>query len=178
MKGRSEDKDTIAAQFQSRPPMDRLLMNDITHDERARISRMHTNERVIIIAPVEQDAAAMATLLDTQGFETQICNGSAEYSRQMIDSAGALLLTEEALESPQGSRLLDLLKGAAALVRITAHHSHKRRRISPGRITRFSGCGSRICDFAGAAYQHPDADALGASCIAFSPAAISGARSR
>jgi signal transduction histidine kinase len=90
--------------------MDRLLMNDITHDKRARISRMHKNERVIIIAPVGQDAAAMATLLDSQGFETQICNGSAEYSRQMIDSAGALLLTEEALESAQGSLLLDLLK--------------------------------------------------------------------
>ena len=73
-------------------------MNDITHDERARISRMHKNERVIIIAPVGQDAAAMATLLDAQGFETQICNGLAEYSRQMTDSAGALLLTEEALE--------------------------------------------------------------------------------
>jgi signal transduction histidine kinase len=85
-------------------------MNDITHDKRARISRMHKNERVIIIAPVGQDAAAMATLLDSQGFETQICNGSAEYSRQMIDSAGALLLTEEALESAQGSLLLDLLK--------------------------------------------------------------------
>jgi signal transduction histidine kinase len=90
--------------------MDRLLMNDITHDKRARISRMHKNERVIIIAPVGQDAAAMATLLNTQGFETQICNGSAEYSRQMMDSAGALLLTEEALESAQGSLLLDLLK--------------------------------------------------------------------
>ena len=53
----------------------------------------------------------MATLLDGQGFETQICHGLDGYSRQMIDSAGALLLTEEALESPQGSLLLDLLKG-------------------------------------------------------------------
>jgi len=50
-------------------------------------------------------------LLDAQGFETQICHGLDGYSRQMIDSAGALLLTEEALESPQGSLLLDLLKG-------------------------------------------------------------------
>jgi len=85
-------------------------MNDITHDKRASISRMHKNERVIIIAPVGQDAAAMATLLDTQGFETQICNGLAEYSRQIADSAGALLLTEEALELAQGSLLLDVLK--------------------------------------------------------------------
>jgi signal transduction histidine kinase len=90
--------------------MDRPLMNDATHDERGRMSRMHKNERVIIIAPVGQDAAAMATLLDAQGFETQICNGSAEYSRQITDSAGALLLTEEALESAQGSLLLDVLK--------------------------------------------------------------------
>jgi signal transduction histidine kinase len=90
--------------------MDRLLMNDITHDKRARISRMHKNERVIVIAPVGQDAAAMATLLDAQGFETQICDGLDGYSREMIDRAGALLLTEEALESAQGSLLLDLLK--------------------------------------------------------------------
>jgi hypothetical protein len=50
-------------------------MNDITHDKRARISRIHKNERVIIIAPVGQDADAIATLLDSQGFETQICDG-------------------------------------------------------------------------------------------------------
>jgi signal transduction histidine kinase len=91
--------------------MDRLLMNDITHDKRARISRIHKNERVIIIAPVGQDAPAMATLLDSQGFETQICDGLDGYSGQMIASAGALLLTDEALESPQDSLLLDLLKG-------------------------------------------------------------------
>jgi signal transduction histidine kinase len=86
-------------------------MNDATHDERARVSRMHNkDERVIIIAPVGQDAEAMAGLLDAQGFETQICNGSDEYSRQITDRAGALLLTEEALESPQGSLLLDAVK--------------------------------------------------------------------
>jgi signal transduction histidine kinase len=96
--------------FNSRARMDRLLTNDTTHDERARTSRMHENSRVIIIAPVGQDAAAMATLLDAQGFETQICNGSAEYSRQITDSAGALLVTEEALESGQGSLLFDMLK--------------------------------------------------------------------
>jgi signal transduction histidine kinase len=86
-------------------------MNDATDDERARVSRMHNkDERVIIIAPVGQDAEAMAGLLDAQGFETQICNGSDEYPRQITDRAGALLLTEEALESPQGSLLLDTLK--------------------------------------------------------------------
>ena len=71
---------------------------------------MQKTERVIIMAPVGQDAVAIASLLDAQGFETQICNGSDEYSRQITDTAGALLLTEEALESPQGSLLLDVLK--------------------------------------------------------------------
>jgi signal transduction histidine kinase len=86
-------------------------MNDATHDERARVSRMQNkDERVIIIAPVGQDAEAMAGLLYAEGFETQICNGSDEYSRQITDRAGALLLTEEALESPQGSLLLDAVK--------------------------------------------------------------------
>jgi len=86
-------------------------MNDATHDECASVSRMYNeDERVIIIAPVGQDAEAMAGLLDAQGFETQICNGSDEYSQQITDRAGALLLTEEALESPQGSLLLDAVK--------------------------------------------------------------------
>jgi signal transduction histidine kinase len=87
------------------------LMNDATHDDRARVSRMHNkDERVIIIAPVGQDAEAMAALLNAEGFETQICHGFDEYSQQIRDSAGALLLTEEALEPAQGSLLLDVLK--------------------------------------------------------------------
>ena len=86
-------------------------MNDATHEERTHASRMHNqDERVIIIAPVGQDAEAMARLLDAQGFETQICNGSDEYSRQITDRVGALLLTEEALESPEGALLLDAVK--------------------------------------------------------------------
>src|SRR5436190_8086965 len=96
--------------FNFRAPAAKPLTNDTTHDALARVSRMQKNERVIIIAPVGQDAAAMAALLDTQGFETQICNGSVECSREVIDRAGALLLTEEALESPPGSLLLDALK--------------------------------------------------------------------
>jgi signal transduction histidine kinase len=85
-------------------------MNDATRNKHARMSRMHKDERVIIIAPVGQDAEAMAALLDAKGFETQICHRLDEYSRQITDGAGALLLTEEALESAQGSLLLDVLK--------------------------------------------------------------------
>jgi signal transduction histidine kinase len=97
--------------FNSRAPAAKPLMNAATHDARARVSRMHhKNERVIIIAPVGQDAAAMAASLNAEGFETQICDGFDEYSRQIRDSAGALLLTEEALEPAQGSLLLDVLE--------------------------------------------------------------------
>src|SRR5438046_9199415 len=98
------------SKFQFSCASGRSLDEDTARDEHARMSRMHKDERVIIIAPVRQDAEAMATLLDAKGFETQICRGLDEYSRQITDSAGALLLTEEALESAQGSLLLDVLK--------------------------------------------------------------------
>jgi signal transduction histidine kinase len=85
-------------------------MNDATRGEHARMSRRRKDERVIIIAPVGQDAEAMSALLEAKGFETQICHGFGEYGRQITDNAGALLLTEEALELAEGSLLLDVLK--------------------------------------------------------------------
>src|SRR6266403_1971707 len=97
--------------FNSLAPVDRPSMDDTTREEQTRMLRRQKNERVIVIAPIGQDAVAMAASLNAQGFETQICHGLDGYSREMIDNAGGLLLTEEALESPQGSLLLDLLKG-------------------------------------------------------------------
>src|SRR6266550_864165 len=96
--------------FNSHAPVADPLMNDATRDKHAGMSRMHKDEHVIIIAPIGQDAEAMAVALDTEGFETQICHGLDENFRQFTDSAGALLITEEALESAQGSLLLDALK--------------------------------------------------------------------
>src|SRR6266550_1381560 len=96
--------------FNSRAPVDRPSMDDTTREEHTRMLRTQKNERVIVIAPVGQDAAAMAASLNAQGFETQIYDGLDEYSQETIDSAGALLLTEEALESAQGSLLLGVLK--------------------------------------------------------------------
>jgi signal transduction histidine kinase len=87
------------------------LMNDTTRGKGPRMSRMHKDERVIIIAPVGQDAEAMAALLDAKGFETQICHELDECTRQITNGAGALLLSEEALQSGQVSFLLDALKG-------------------------------------------------------------------
>jgi signal transduction histidine kinase len=90
--------------------MRRSVDNDAARDKHARMSRRHKGECVFIIAPVGQDAETMAALLDAKGFETQTCHKVDEFSRQITDRAGALLLTEEALESAQGSILLDILK--------------------------------------------------------------------
>jgi signal transduction histidine kinase len=94
----------------SRASVSGRFINDGTRDERARRSRRQKDECVIIIAPVGQDAEAMAALLEAKGFKTQICDRLDEYSGQITDSAGALLVTEESLESAQGSLLLDVLK--------------------------------------------------------------------
>src|SRR6266403_188711 len=96
--------------FNSLAPVDRPSMDDTTREEQTRMLRRQKNERVIVIAPIGQDAVAMAASLNAQGFEIQICHGLDGYSREMIDHAGALLLTEEALESAQGSLLLEVLK--------------------------------------------------------------------
>src|SRR5205809_1610971 len=90
--------------------MRRSVDNDATRDKHARVSRRRKGECVFIIAPAGQDAETMAALLDAEGFETQICRKLDEYSGRITDGAGALLLTEEALESAQGSLLLDVLK--------------------------------------------------------------------
>src|SRR5438477_12802320 len=84
--------------------------NAATGCKRARVWRRREGKCVFIIAPVGQDAATMAALLNAEGFETQTCRRLDEYSGRIMDGAGALLLTEEALESAQGSLLLDLLK--------------------------------------------------------------------
>jgi signal transduction histidine kinase len=74
------------------------------------VSARHEDERVLIMAPVGKDATAMAALLYADGFEVRICAGAGECSRQIAAGTGALLLTEEALESPLLSNLLEVLK--------------------------------------------------------------------
>jgi signal transduction histidine kinase len=74
------------------------------------MSQTNRDERVIITAPVGQDAEAMASALKREGFETQICQRLDDCSQQMADSAGAVLLTEEALEAVQASGFLDVLR--------------------------------------------------------------------
>src|SRR4051794_16610480 len=74
----------------------------------------HKEERVIIIAPLGQDGPAMANLLYAEGFESQVCLGMDECGREIRSGAGSLLLTEEALELPLASELLEMLKAQPA----------------------------------------------------------------
>ena len=71
------------------------------------------DERVILVAPVGQDALAMAALLETGGFQTYVCQDMVECSREIRAGAGMLLVTEEALEAAHTSDLLVVLKAQA-----------------------------------------------------------------
>jgi signal transduction histidine kinase len=66
--------------------------------------------RVLVMAPVGQDARAIAELLMGRGLPTRICNGEAECCAEINAGAGAVLLTEEALETGRGCDVLGALK--------------------------------------------------------------------
>src|SRR5687767_14416760 len=72
--------------------------------------RSDLQDRILIMAPVGQDAAAMAALLKEHGFAPKICDTPEECAQQIGFGAGALLLTEETLEHPNISPLLDALQ--------------------------------------------------------------------
>jgi signal transduction histidine kinase len=86
------------------------VANAAVQEEDQPVSERDEDERVLVMAPVGKDAAAMAALLYADGFEVRICAGADECSRQIAAGTGALLLTEEALESPLLSNLLEVLK--------------------------------------------------------------------
>ena len=65
------------------------------------------DRRVLLIAPVGQDAKAMAELFAGQGIEARICGGPEACCGELNAGAGALVLTDEALEMPGA---LDLLR--------------------------------------------------------------------
>jgi signal transduction histidine kinase/CheY-like chemotaxis protein len=75
--------------------------------------RGEPDERVIIVAPVGQDAGAIAALLYGEGFQAEVSSSLIECCEK-VSNAGALLLTEEALELPQVSALLEALKAQPA----------------------------------------------------------------
>ena len=69
----------------------------------------NSKDRVLIIAPVGRDAQGMAELLVGHGFEAQICGSLAECAAHIQSGAGALMLTEEALELGSLSHLFEAL---------------------------------------------------------------------
>src|ERR1700753_942831 len=68
------------------------------------------DRRILVLAPVGQDARATAELLTKHGLSAWICRGGAECCAEIDAGAGALLLTEEALETSSGADLLETLK--------------------------------------------------------------------
>jgi signal transduction histidine kinase len=110
------------------------LANLAAQEEDQHVSERNEDERVLIMAPVGKDATAMAALLYADGFEVGICAGADECSRQIAAGRGALLLTEEALESPLLSNLLEVLKAQPAwselpLVILTSGGESRRARL-------------------------------------------------
>jgi len=68
------------------------------------------DRRVLVMAPVGQDARAIAQLLTRRGLPTRICSGAVECCAEINAGAGALLLTEEALETERGLDVVEALK--------------------------------------------------------------------
>src|SRR6266545_4626117 len=66
--------------------------------------------RVLIFAPVHRDSAVTCDLLTRAAIACHPCRTIAEVCRELEHDAGALLLTEEALDDPELSQLASALK--------------------------------------------------------------------
>jgi signal transduction histidine kinase len=73
------------------------------------MEKNNSQERILIVAPVGRDAHVMAELLRRHGFATDIYDSLAECAARIKSGAGALLLTEEALELGTLSELFEAL---------------------------------------------------------------------
>ncbi len=74
----------------------------------------NADARVLVLAPVGHDAGAIAELLTRHQIETQVCRSPAECVESIKAGAGALLLTEEALELQGAFDLLETFKAQPA----------------------------------------------------------------
>ena len=70
--------------------------------------------RVLILAPLGQDGGAISEVLARNGLKAQICRSPAECVAHIDMGAGALLLTEEALELERALDLLEKLEAQPA----------------------------------------------------------------
>lgn len=66
--------------------------------------------RVLVMAPVGQDAPAIAELLIRHGLSAQVCTSAAECCAEMSAGVGALLMTEESLETERGFDVFEAIK--------------------------------------------------------------------
>ena len=66
--------------------------------------------RILIVAPIGRDAAAIVELLESRGNLARVCGGLRDAAVELEQGAGALLLTEESLEPEQIAALLPQLE--------------------------------------------------------------------
>jgi len=74
------------------------------------VSLDRTSRRLLIVAPYGRDADLISTHLDAATLPCRVCHGFEELCRELAEGAGALLITEEALqpeETPRLARALD-----------------------------------------------------------------------
>jgi signal transduction histidine kinase/ActR/RegA family two-component response regulator len=69
----------------------------------------HSDERVMVIAPVGADASAIATLLNERGFQCCVCAEPQQVIDEIANTA-ALVMTDEALAFPSTSMLVAALQ--------------------------------------------------------------------
>lgn len=74
----------------------------------------HPAERVLVLAPLGRDGPVTAELLRARGLAADVCADAGEAGRQMASGAGALLLTEEALELAGADELLEHFRAQPA----------------------------------------------------------------
>ena len=95
--------------------------------------------RVLVVAPFGSDAETLRELLSIKGYEAVVCADVDRVAEGIDDSAGAVLLTEEALSHDLG-KLRDAMHAqptwsALPFVMLTTTHFRRRHRIdSPRRL--------------------------------------------
>jgi len=72
--------------------------------------RNKVDERIIILAPIGQDAPAMASVVTSKGLDAMVCATALDTCHQLNEGGAVLLVTEESLELSYISRLLHHLK--------------------------------------------------------------------
>ena len=140
------------------------------------MEKNNSKERVLIIAPVGRDAQGMAELLVGHGFEAQICGSLAECAAHIQSGAGALILTEEALELGSLSHLFEALAAQPSWSELPLII------LTTGGESRLARLLELAAEAAGSVtllerpVRHYNIDTFSRGGVKFAPATISGAR--